>query len=471
MPNNTGFNPLMPTSNLLQPSNDTNEPGAHENKIVGDDKNLDSNENISKLEAAGADTEKNNPFEQEGEEDNADLDELLEIFKKSDPEAIKNLVKTLNNSELKKKLVFVIEEYFPNLIHLLEDHESNKKDSGSNQKNTSSQQNSNEKISKGYDDANKGPQYNSGQQNPINQGQFNPNMIQNPGQMQFMPGQIPGQFGQGQMPGQFGQGPPNNFIIQQGPQGQQFHGSNMGYQGHKRGSMNSGYQGNNSRYQGRDNYRNNNNNYHRNQRGGGYMGNQNNNQGYNKGRHGNFRQNQDFDDTNMDQHQTISPQGPVNNFQPMFMDQQQGIHPQIGNNKPQFLGMPQGIVGQDSNQGQGPVFQDANEIQPVQGMIGGIGSGFPVGFQGGPLGQGITPNQQFGFMGQQNPVSPSGNTGVPGFLGNLGNNPRPGMGDFSGNMNQAPGQEGGVVNMGQGVSPGKANLDNTMISGNIGMMD
>ena len=333
--------------------------------------------------------------------------------------------------------MFVIEEYFPNLIHLLDDYESNKKDSGSANKNISSHQNSNEKRAKPYDGPNKGPPFQNNQQNLINQGQGQfPNMMQNPGQMQFVPGQIPGQFGPGQMPGQFGQGPTNNFIIQQGQPGQQFHGSNMGYQGqHKRGSMNPGYQGNNSRYQGRDNYRNNN-NYHRNQRGGGYMGNQNNNQGYNKGRHGGFRGNQDFDEMGIDQQQSIPGQGSVNNFQPMFM------------------GMPQGIVGQDS--GQGPIFQDASEIQPVQGMVGGMAPGFPMGFQAGPPGQGMIggmgpgmqPNHQFGFMGQQNSVNPTGNTGVPGFLGNLGG-----------------------IAQGQVISPSKTNLDNSMISGNIGMPD
>lgn len=486
MPNNTGFNPLMPSVNLLQQSaNDQSDPVVGENTRMVDDGNLDlGGGSNSKAEAMGFDYETKDDSGmagdrdlEGGEEDNADLDELLEIFRKSDPEAIKNLVKTLNNSELKKKLVFVIEEYFPNLIHLLEDHPSNRKDADTNDKPRSSQQNSNEKRSKYEPHGSKGPQFNAGSNmgqmgQPGAQGQFPPGMMQNPGQIfgQGPPGQM--QFAPPGMQGQFGQGPPNNFIIQQGQPGQQFHGSNMGYQGHKRGGMGSNYQGNNPRYQGNQgnsyNNRNNNNNFHRNQRGGGYMGNQNNNRG---GRpHGNFRQGQDFDDSPMDNSQ-IGQQGPpVNNFQPMFIDQQQqAVQQQIGNNKPQFLGMPQGIVGQDPNQvpGQGPPFQgvnDSGEIQP-QGMIGGMGPPFGIGFQGGApgpfpgagMGPGMPSNQQFGLMGQQSPVSPSGNTGVPGFLGNLGR--------------QGPGGAMNIGAPGQGISPTKPNLDNSMISGNIGLID
>ena len=94
IPSNTGYNPLMPTGNLLQPNNDPQEstrPGI--GAVVGENQNLDSAQKDSKLEASGLDSGKkdsNNPFEQDGEEDNADLDELLEIFRKSDPEAIKN---------------------------------------------------------------------------------------------------------------------------------------------------------------------------------------------------------------------------------------------------------------------------------------------------------------------------------------------------------------------------------------------
>jgi hypothetical protein len=61
------------------------------------------------------------------------------------------------------------------------------------------------------------------------------------------------------------------------------------------------------------------------------------------------------------------------------------------------------------------------------------------------------------LMGQQSPVSPSGNTGVPGFLGNLGR--------------QGPGGAMNIGAPGQGISPTKPNLDNSMISGNIGLID